>query len=72
MLSVRLHPQLSQHDVMLGRKAIDILYIDNTYCHPSCEFPTRVCYCVHWVYVTVYIGCVTVSIGCMLLCTLGM
>lgn len=27
---------------MSGRKSIDLLYLDNTYCDPRCKFPTRV------------------------------
>lgn len=33
------YPELA---FMSGRKSIDVLYLDNTYCDPSCKFPPRV------------------------------
>jgi len=30
------------HPALNGSRTIDVLYLDNTYCHPSCQFPSRV------------------------------
>lgn len=37
----RLSPSMLTHPLLNGSRAIDVLYLDNTYCHPSCQFPTR-------------------------------
>lgn len=38
----RLSPDMLSNPLLNGSRTTDVLYLDNTYCHPSCTFPTRV------------------------------
>ncbi|XP_035677095.1 5' exonuclease Apollo-like [Branchiostoma floridae] len=37
----RYSSEMFGHDVLAKRQSIDVLYLDNTYCSPECEFPSR-------------------------------
>jgi len=38
----RFCPSMETNPFLSSSRSVDILYLDNTYCDPSCEFPSRV------------------------------
>ena len=57
-LSLRYSPEMGELPELAQASLVDILYIDNTYCHPSCQFPSRVS--IHILYNTYICTCMVI------------